>query len=221
LTKALQKYVIVMLQSGARPVYSPVAGLKIRGLFWLWSLLPGHVRKETGAVMQARYDWVPLSRTICRQVLSIRNTTTLVPVPVARTSSTVVSAGAWKNGSVKVSVLQLVKLSMPTESATTPVPLLVNDATINVWDGAGDSVFGTGRESVHVSPFAHLSPSILNVPEVTGVMTVPGAAVAVAVSWKSFPFVSMLRSVNLAAPSTAVTVIVPDSPDPLVRATEI
>jgi len=209
-TKAVQKYVIVLPQSGARPVYSPVVASKVRGLF-------SHVGNETNAEMHGLYELAPLSRTICRHDLSILATSNFVPAPVVRTSSTVHAAGAWKNGSAKVEVLQLVNPlppartstpSMPTESPTVPVPPFVSDAVMNV-----------SNESEHVSPLPQTEDWTRNRPEVTGAIPVPLKAVAV--SWK-YPLLSILRFVNEAAPATAVTVVVPDRvPVPLEMAIQI
>ena len=62
-TNARQKYVIVLLQSGARPVNSPGA-VSVKGLL-------SHVVNGTRAVIQGRYDWVPLSKTICRHGVTV------------------------------------------------------------------------------------------------------------------------------------------------------
>src|SRR6266545_5825946 len=142
--KGRQKYVIVLSQSAARKVNSPVVS-DITGV--LFHVAGG----STVAVIQGRYSCGDLFRTLpppmnCRNDLSILMTSNLVEGLVAWTSSTVHSAGAWKNCSDPGIAEQSDRMSMPTESPTLPVPPFVSEASINV-----------PKASVHVSPVEHRS----------------------------------------------------------------
>ena len=118
-------------------------------------------------------------------------TSNLVVALVARTSSTVHSAGAWKNGSVNVSVVQLDKLSMPTESPIVPVPPFVSDASISVTPSFWN-------ESVQVWPFGQTDSWTRNTAEVTGAIPVSWT---VATSWK-YPAFAMRKGLRLLSPLT-------------------